>query len=286
MFSQPRGGSDAPNRLRPTGPAEACPAHPGLSPEGPTENRSPIAFPRTGFHLRRGDERPRTRGGGTDSKSWGGRGTRSLGGLPGGGGSQQALGCRRGARGGLGGGCPAGAGWRLGQAGSWQGRPGWGGGGAGEAGLGDHQPGSQPQPRWRITCCASRVGSTPFAGSLSPSAPPAPTSPPGSSPKPHLLIMGFLEQRPGLQGPAETRPQALRREGSAGSAGGPGSQAGGLPCPPPPQPGTAGRWAPEGQGGAAGPTAPGSGRQQVWAAAEGVGGSQRVGWGVALRARV
>ncbi|XP_054569124.1 troponin I, slow skeletal muscle [Eptesicus fuscus] len=45
-------------------------------------------------------------------------------------------------------------------------------------------------------------------------SPPAPTSPPGSSPKPHLLIVGFLEQQPGLQGPAETRPQALRSEGS------------------------------------------------------------------------
>lgn len=108
----------------------------------------------------------------------------SLGRLPGGGGFQQRPGgwvgwrespSRCGAPDGLGGGSQAGAGWRFGQAGSWQERPGWGAGGAGEAGLGENQPGSQSQPRCPLTCCASRAGSTLFASFLStPLLPPPP----------------------------------------------------------------------------------------------------------------
>lgn len=156
-------------------------------------------------------------------------------------------------------------------------------GGVGEGGRGGRigrESDGFPVPASRmLTCCASRVGSTPFASSLSTSAPPPPTPTPPAlqdpAPNPTCLSWGFWSSSlvcRDLPRPCP-RPSGVRLSwqcrGTQGSGGG-----------------TMGRRAGEGQGGAEGPAAPGRGRQQVWAAAVGVGGSRMVGWGVALKARV
>lgn len=138
----------------------------------------------------------------------------------------------------------------------------WGGTWEGTTSLGDRELGSHP--RLADCSCVLGWGAAWFARSFSTSVPPTPPQLYRISPIPHLLMMGFLEKQPGLQGPAETWPQALRCEGSVGSAVGAGGG---------PQTGLMGQG---GQGRAEGRAAPGkseaTGLGWVWEEVAGAGG--------------